>query len=227
MRLIDYIKRRIKKNSFLYNIYIKIISVKKTRCIKQNGREVLSILNTCLDDLGLDYFIDFGTLLGMIRDREFIRNDLDLDLGLINYDNNSKYEIFNELTKLGFKKVQEFTIDSEVKEESYIYKGVKIDFFYYESFENKRFCYLFYREPSNVYESLDEFSVYKFVYEKITSVEKMVIDDISLNIPKNTHEVLKEKYGADWRVKKEKWHFKDSPSIHDTNLIGKIKKYKV
>jgi len=45
--------------------------------------ETLKEIKHILDDVGVKYWLDFGTLLGAVRDGKFIPWDTDIDLGML------------------------------------------------------------------------------------------------------------------------------------------------
>ncbi|HPV97919.1 MAG TPA: LicD family protein [Spirochaetota bacterium] len=49
---------------------------------REKAREVLFAVADALDRRGITFFIDYGTLLGAIRERDFIEHDNDIDLGI-------------------------------------------------------------------------------------------------------------------------------------------------
>jgi len=47
-----------------------------------NAKKLLFMVADVLEDVGLEFFLDFGTLLGAIREQKFIEHDEDIDLGM-------------------------------------------------------------------------------------------------------------------------------------------------
>ena len=45
-----------------------------------NAKKLLFTVADVLEDVGLEFFLDFGTLLGAIREQKFIEHDEDIDL---------------------------------------------------------------------------------------------------------------------------------------------------
>ena len=61
--------------------------------------DLLDIRNV-LNDLQIPFFLEYGTLLGVIRDHDFIDGDLDIDLGILNCP--KRELILDRLDELGF-----------------------------------------------------------------------------------------------------------------------------
>lgn len=58
--------------------------------------DVIEVLNK----LGLDYWMDYGTLLGAVREGDFIETDFDIDIGIISEDDQN---LIHELGKIGLR----------------------------------------------------------------------------------------------------------------------------
>lgn len=48
-----------------------------------NGKKLLFTIADVLEDIGVEYFLDSGTLLGALRDKKFIESDRVLDLAML------------------------------------------------------------------------------------------------------------------------------------------------
>ena len=83
-----------------------------------------------------DIWLDFGTLLGMYRDKGLINHDLDMDFGIIIENYNDYQEKEKDLLNKGFKKTRELYYDNELMEISYDYNGLNVDFIVYRRDEN-------------------------------------------------------------------------------------------
>jgi phosphorylcholine metabolism protein LicD len=55
-----------------------------------------------LDRNNVSFFLIFGTLLGAVRDKAFIKHDIDTDLGFFREDKEGFYKIILELRELDF-----------------------------------------------------------------------------------------------------------------------------
>lgn len=96
-------------------------------------RENLTLLKEFLDSYDINYHLDYGTLLGAIRDNGFIKNDTDVDL---TFDFKSIKKIRNnlrELGKLGFISFR--NSETKMVGMSLLRKGEYIDL--YQIYDNK------------------------------------------------------------------------------------------
>jgi len=65
--------------------------------------ENLKEIKRILDDAGVKYWLDFGTLLGAVRDGKFIPWDTDIDLSTMCTESNKIIRKIPEIEQKGFK----------------------------------------------------------------------------------------------------------------------------
>jgi len=65
-------------------------------------KENLILLKDFLTSHNIKYFIESGTLLGAVRDKELIKGDSDADISLGKHDMSKLRKIYSKLEKLGF-----------------------------------------------------------------------------------------------------------------------------
>jgi len=75
------IKRVIKPLYLPLLLKVKFLILNKN--FKMKGKSTMLIALQALDEIGLFYWIEFGTLLGIIRDGKLIDHDTDLDFGVL------------------------------------------------------------------------------------------------------------------------------------------------
>lgn len=150
--MILILKRIMESNPLLKKVALTIynptlgayLKQKENKNFLENGQKTLEQANLVFKEIGVDYWLEFGTLLGAIRNKSFIKHDFDLDLGMFLHDYSPDHEkIFN---KYGFKKTKLFTIDDGRygREETYTYLGVSLDIFYFtKKNDTKAYCHLF------------------------------------------------------------------------------------
>lgn len=223
------IKPIIKENKFLnylyYDIYIKIKSYpkkkKKIRLIQKNGFELLDNMHNILNREKIDFFIDFGTLLGIIREDGFIKHDLDMDIGVIKENEKTTSRVKESLLGHGCVLKHEYKYKGNVVEQSFLFKKIKFDICYYEQDKVKSKCYLFYRDSEeNIKYTDNSMSVVQMTYDKIKGIEKYKVGTHEFNIPVDAEKLLEEKYGPDWRIPNSKWIYWKSPSATKCEGFG-------
>jgi len=80
----------------------------RQHCNKVQGLELLSTTIKILNDLDIKYYLDFGTLIGAVREKGFIEWDDDIDISLVDEINAQTVEKI----KLSFQKHTSFYISS-------------------------------------------------------------------------------------------------------------------
>lgn len=185
----------------------RYITLRRRRSLTKHGLTVLSKIKSGFDHENINFWLEFGTLLGVIREDNFLRNDEDLDLGAY-FSDAEKIRKF--LVSSGFKKKYDFRFKGQIIEERYYYKTLGVDFHYFfrEKINNKVFTYLLTQD----YPAKDNIChVYKYTYSAYSDTIELKFKDITTNVQTNFEKVLEEKYGPGWRVPTSKWEFDMSP----------------
>ena len=90
-----------------YRLINKYKEYKRRSFYHNNAEELLIQLKKTLDSNNVFFWLEFGTLLGAYRDKDFIKHDLDLDIAVF-YENSDK--IRKILSKGGFKLLKEYKV---------------------------------------------------------------------------------------------------------------------
>lgn len=208
MRFIT-LKERIKSNHFVYSLlrpiidktYDKFLNSKRSKAFHENGVEALYRFDDAMNELGIQYWLCFGTLLGAVREKAFISHDFDMDLGLFI----ESYSPDNQkvLEKHGFKKTRVLLIDEGHygREETYTYKGVGIDLVYFHKLGKEIYCHLF-TDIDSEGKFIDVKKNGGLIVREVTypfsGFKKIDFYGRNFKVPKNTHEVLACDYGEEY-----------------------------
>jgi|GEM_PF-136232 len=192
---------------------------KKRKDIKRAGFELISKIHNMFKPVNVFYFVDFGTLLGMIREGDFIKHDLDIDIGVVLNGEVTVDLIRNLMQENGFLLKYEFIYNGMNVEDSFLYKGIKVDIDYYINDDLTSKCYLFYRKPDLIYED-NEFNVVELNYSKIIKTTTIEVKGIEMEIPQNVEKVLVEKYGSNWKIPDPNWVYWKAPNAKYCEEIG-------
>lgn len=121
----------------LYKKIVEVLNKLKfelqARRMKKYGLEMLVAADKALSSLGIKAFLTYGALLGAYRDHGFISYDPDIDLGILSDE--AKEEMHETMRKAGFALMKQIVVagSGQVAEETYIYKKLHLDIFFYMS----------------------------------------------------------------------------------------------
>lgn len=147
---------------------------------KEIASENLSLLQSLFDKNGIRFQLAFGTLLGAVRERDFISHDEDIDLALLDEDRDRFIEILPYLESYGFKLCRYDRRDLF----SLIRKGEYIDLYFYRRWKDGlMYC-----------------SGWINLEKHITNSTVIEFKGNSYNVPENWEEYLIGEYGSDWRT---------------------------
>lgn len=106
----------------------KLLLLIRKYCFKVFSWSVFTETLCILSDFQIKSWVDFGTLLGFVRSKNFIRNDFDIDIGVVNV---SRAEITKELEGKGYKLVDTIYSKQGHFTLGFIRKGVLVDIYGY------------------------------------------------------------------------------------------------
>mgnify|MGYP002625249702 CR=1 FL=1 len=171
-----------------------------------NGLEALEAFDKCMRANGYPYALAYGTLLGAMREHNFIPHDDDLDLSMWidDYDEN----LAQHIAGYGFVHKLTFLVDDgkTARQDTFTYKGVMVDISYmYRQGDDEAYQCWFALQPgcSTREESIEKFG--GLLPKKLTIPycrENEEIDFLGLKVfvPSNAIEVLQYRYGATWQT---------------------------
>lgn len=182
------------------------LNTMKNDLLKENFYNVLR--DVYEESQGILIWLDFGTLLGVVRNNGVIEHDFDMDFAILDEDLIGLEILFSNLEKKGYKKTREFYYDGKLVEYSYSYKGLNIDFVIYRKndlgIECETIAYMqdFTGKITNV-----ESYRYDLPFD---GVVEFMIDDNKVYIPKNSHYYLSVMYGDDYMTPIEHYKWRDN-----------------
>ena len=125
------------KKSFIYKLYYKRITKKaierrevRKEYFRKEGATLLERFSFALNQEGIPFWLEFGTLLGYYREHDFIRHDCDLDFGAYLDD---AERVRKALEKVGFKRIMKFRASDGGLEECYKHNHTTLDVFYFRT----------------------------------------------------------------------------------------------
>lgn len=192
----------------LYKIYEKlfwkIVIKRRNKGLHQKGYLYLDKIDAAMKKYDVDYFLTYGTLLGIIREGEFIPYDDDIDLGVIKNEKFSWEKLEKAMSEIGMEKKIQFRLNGELTEQTYREGNLSVDFFLYEEKDGRSVSYVYYQEEGKEYEK-DDFSVSQNVTSLIDKTKKIESKGRTFSVPEKPELFLEEIYGLDWRVPIAGW----------------------
>ncbi len=176
----------------------------QNRQLRRYHHEILTAFTTAMSELDLPYWLDYGTLLGVIRDGGYVDNDTDLDFGMYLHDYTP--EISEVLSRYGFKAEYDRLVDGgeTAREAVYSYKGVHTDIFFYKVEGDRMYTMVAFPEGGRSYEEMvaayGGMKVYRTTHPYMGT--KMIsYKDLVIAVPEDEHRYLVSCYGEGYAVK--------------------------
>ena len=195
---------------------------------KKEAYNALKKIKQILEEEEIIFWLEFGTLLGAVRDNDFIKHDFDIDLGCLTIE---KREVLKDkLEKNGFKYLRKIIIQNGEKicEETYSYKNkLNIDFFYFYPKENKIIFYDFEGEENLSFNETIKRKGGLICYSTEISnfeLKKYNFKGLEFNIPAETTLHLKELYGEEFMIPDSKWKPNMRKNRMKLDIYGKVEK---
>lgn len=179
------------------------IKIRRHR-LQKHGKEILSrVFYALADNPRIAYHADYGTLLGLVREKGFIKHDDDIDFSVYSGTISPK-DLCDSIIGAGFKFLRGFRYDGVVTELAFIYKKVSVDFFYVFPTESDGYSQVY-----NDFRS-DEDGDRAYFAERLTKprladVIEVDFRGVKVKIPANSEDFLRYSYGKGWAVPVKNW----------------------
>lgn len=210
----EYAKRYLRKP------YVRLYSL----TFRFSAKAAIKTLIKTMDKNNYRYWLEFGTLLGAVRDKGFISHDHDIDIAMYIDDRQDSME--QQLAAQGFKLKKRARLKSgEIIEETYKYKTAYIDIFYAYKIDNqiKIFDYQTFNNlsPNECMKYFGGLRVYENVLAEFDLTQYEFYGS-QVPIPGNYKFHLQELYGSDFMIKNKNWHFDSSSARKETNKLAVV-----
>lgn len=211
-----------------WRMYKEYCAQKQVRQFHKYGMEALEVFNKCMNENGHKYSLAFGTLLGAVREHDFIPHDNDIDLAMWIDDYTPK--LIEDLERYGIKHKYAYTIeDGKIgKEDTFEYKGVQLDIFYfYKEADGKAYCndFIYFPGTTSKKDSIKKYGgmlprkLYLPLGDDLQTVD---FKGLQLSIPSNYHELLSFRYGENYMTPIPGWRPQTKYIIDMEGYIGKV-----
>lgn len=151
---------------------------------------------------GIEYWIDFGTLLGIYRDNKIIPYDNDIDICIINFDNDKIKKCQDKLKKKYIK------LEDEKSWSAY---RCWFDISFINSYKFGTFGDIYINKISDT-EYLGATGINSNISKSLIGTpQNYNWEGHILKVPENIHETLVWRYGKDYMTPKKNFKGRDSP----------------
>ena len=185
----------------------------KSVVFQSNVRKYFPEVINVFDNLGIDYFICFGTLLGAIREKDFIKHDDDLEMGVFSdqYDEN----LFRSFEKIGFVREYRYSMNgnympNEGFVEKYSNGVIHFDLFVFTRSRGNLWCWSYLRDESNTLNAIK-------LSWKDNGLERIPFQGLDVPVPVNAPTFLEALYGKTWNIPCVFWEDTMAGNIAETN----------
>lgn len=186
-----------------------------TESLSVNGINIFERFHLAMESVQCDYWLAFGTLLGAIRDNNFISYDTDIDVGVSIDTDFDKVE--SALRQFGFKKMRKIELYTTGNcqergfELTFIQDNILIDIFVFDKIPGTNRIYTHTCLWDN--DHFQYLSTVLRVITPFTGISKYNFLGIDVNVPSNYDEYLKAYYGEEYNKPDSNWTPRMSPAV--------------
>ena len=173
-----------------------------------HGFETLKLITQGLNQQQVKYWVDCGTLLGLIREGGLLKHDMDIDLGILASDYSEKIDAIFLESGFNLWRTIHLKGSNLLVEKTFLYKKIRIDLFMYQLVENEMISYTADNHPylvSKYHLAAEEYMAIPNAYT-YQPTKPMMIAGSKFMVPENPEKLLEELYG-DWRVPKKYFNY--------------------
>jgi len=190
------------------NFAIAYLQRKHSRELRENfklhGLEIVEIVNRLMEENEIRYFLDFGGMLGWIREKRFLPWDPDLDFSVLIDSPDTIERVRSALRAAGFKWRNEYLDErGRCAEDGYEMHGIAIDFFYYYRGKNSWRVSVFSITENGV--DCDVRNAIQLSYVEPKGLREYTVGGVDVMMPVDAEAALSERYGVGWRQPAKKW----------------------
>jgi len=184
----------------------------------------LEIIIKSVKELNLTLFLHAGTLLGAIREKDFIAHDHDFDFGVFKseFDDEMRQKLINKLTneqKLEFKGYEAKCFDNFIERTEFGIRPHVVKFWSANAHWNTDFWIFEKRENDYYHKGWGGY--FYFLKETLDTLDEIEFLGLKVLVPHNPELFLEHLYGKDWRIPKQYSSKDKTPGYPNWNKILK------
>jgi rfaE bifunctional protein nucleotidyltransferase chain/domain len=184
----------------------------------------LKIVVDTLRQLDCTWWLEAGTCLGAIREKDFIPHDPDIDIGLHPRHVADWDKIREAFVAAGFEPYREWTHGKLKLELSFCRNGVKLDLFFFREAGDYWWHGAFGPDKHGAWGKDAEFLPHVFSASLFKELKLVVFHNLTCYVPDPPERYLVERYGSKWPLRNRNYRFwKDCRAI-DRHFLKKGQK---
>lgn len=204
--------KHLKKNNFLSKFYHVLFSEKiekhREKTFSDNSLKILFLTMKVFKENNLKGFPAFGTLLGLIREGNLLKHDL--DFGIVVNEKFTWKKVIDSFEGNGFVFSHSFSHDGIVREMTFyspISRYITVDFF---AFVEDNGCFSKYGYIQN-----PDGENYLVAQERLpyfSDFNEVTIAGVNVSVPSNSEELLEATYTKNWKQPNPSWGYDEKPN---------------
>lgn len=211
---------------FLNRIYRLYSVPQRRKRLHTYGYEALDVLFDIAQREDIDLFLTYGTLLGAIREKDFIPHDDDIDLGVLPYEGRDGRQLAQLLVeKYDMKFCHAFSYRGEVTEVSMEYKGIPVDLFFYYTVGDKTWCYEYLWQQDAPYTDVRQNNVRMVSQAMVNRLAPITMQGHQCLVPEHAEAFVESIFGSNWKTPDPSFTADDQPGNIDLDEYGYILTY--
>lgn len=183
----------------LHKLYRLYSVPHRRRVLQKRGKEVLADLIAIFKKHGIPGYAACGTLLGFVRDGGFMPHDDDIDVAILPGEWTPN-RVLRTMLGEGFEYVFGFSHAGMLDEFKMRWKGVPIDFFFYEDDGEHFNSAVYYYSPDVKYPSPNANTVMIFPEMRFKKLTTIKVYGIDVPVPDPPEKACEDHFGPTWDI---------------------------
>lgn len=211
--------------AFIRNKYIGFIKSSASKRIRRKGYGILETVSSLFDENALVGYIYYGTLLGFVREGDFIKGDYDIDFACLANGDQDILLVRNKMLEKGFKLCSSCYYDGKIVEESFLIKRIRVDisYFRYCPNDNAWETFVLYSSENNGTPCFK--ALWEVNHDMPLKIDKKVFKNKKINLPANSNIFIARLFGDGWKKPDKDWKWDAAPNVSHAERAGEKRYY--